>query len=248
MLNLKVVKTFVNQDAYLTEFNIHKKYASSELILDLVWTHCNIIADICLNLIQKNQLSSAAYHPGIVVQACLLHDVGVYLCDGYEWLTNQPPYNRPYIQHSIVGAWILKEEGFSADVIQCSRVHSGVGITSEDIKKYGLQLPIDDYVPTTPVQLLVSYASKFHSKAPKFKHSEEIRESLNRYGKSKSEKFDQLVNEYGSPDLEPIIKKYESWHQGFEYQTSQLSNLGVVPNLNSAGIATTFGTSTETFS
>ena len=227
---------------------MHKKYAASELILDLVWTHCNIVADICLNLIQRNQLSSAAYHPGVVVQAALLHDVGVYVCDGYEWLTNQPPFNKPYIQHSLAGAWILKQEGFSADVIQSAHVHSGVGITNEDIKKYGLQLPEGDYVPTTPIQRLVTYAAKFHSKAPKFKHTEEIKEGLKKYGKEKVDTFDQLVREYGSPDIDPIIKKYESWHQGFNYETSQLSNLSVVPNLNSAGIATKTGSSIETFS
>jgi len=232
------VKNFVNQDAYLTEFNVHKKYASSELILDLVWTHCNIVADICLNLIQKNNLSNAEYHPGVVVQAALLHDIGVYVCDGYEWLTNQPPFNKPYVQHTLAGAWILKEEGFSADVIQAAHVHAGVGITVDDISKFGLQLPEGDYVPTTPVQRLVTYSAKFHSKAPKFKTVEEIDESLKRYGNEKNKIFKQFVGEYGHPELESIIKKYDTWHQGFAYETSQLTNLTTAPNLNSAGIAT----------
>jgi uncharacterized protein len=232
------VKTFINQDAYLTEFNVHKKYATSELILDLVWTHCNIVADICLSLIQKNNLSNTIYHPGVVVQAALLHDIGVYICDGYEWLTNQPPFNKPYVQHTLAGAWILKQEGFSADVIQAAHVHAGVGITIDDIKQFGLQLPQGDYVPTTPVQRLVTYAAKFHSKAPKFKKTDEIRESLKKYGAEKIKVFDQYISEYGSPELNEIIRKYETWHQGFEYETSQLSNLLIVPNLNSAGIAT----------
>lgn len=219
---------------------MHKKYASSDLILDLVWTHCNIIADICLNLIQKNNLSNAEYHPGVVVQAALLHDIGVYVCDGYEWLTNQPPFNKPYIQHTLAGAWILKQEGFSADVIQVAHVHAGVGITSEDITKFNLQLPEGDYVPTTPVQRLVTYAAKFHSKVPKFKTIEEIDKSLTRYGKEKNEIFKQFIGEYGQPDLEAIIKKYNTWHQGFAYDTAQLTNIAVTPNLNSAGIATHF--------
>lgn len=232
------MKTFVNQEAYLTEFNLHKKYASSELVLDLVWTHCNIVAEICLNLIQKNNLSNAEYHPGVVVQAALLHDIGVYVCDGYEWLTNQPSFNKPYVQHTLAGAWILKKEGFSADVIQAAHVHAGVGLTNNDIQKFGLHLPEGEYTPTTPVQRLVTYSAKFHSKAPKFKNEEEIKESLSRYGEEKIEIFNQFKAEYDLPDLEPIIKKYEAWHQEFEYKTSQLSNLITQPNLNSAGIAT----------
>lgn len=232
------MKTFINQDAYLTEFNVHRKYATSDLILDLVWTHCNIVADVCLDLIQKNNLSNTIYHPGVVVQAALLHDIGVYICDGYEWLTNQPPFNKPYVQHTLAGAWILKQEGFSADVIQVAHVHAGVGITNEDISQFGLQLPQGDYVPITPVQRLVTYAAKFHSKAPKFKKVDEIRESLKKYGPEKIKVFDNYVSEYGTPDLSEIIKKYETWHQGFEYETSQLSNLVMAPNLNSAGIST----------
>jgi len=232
------VKTFINQDAYLTEFNVHKKYATSELILDLVWTHCNIVADICLNLIQKNNLSNTIYHPGVVIQAALLHDIGVYACDGYEWLTNQPPFNKPYVQHTLVGAWILKEEGFSADVIQAAHVHAGVGITSQDIIHFGLQLPDGNYVPKTPIQRLVTYSAKFHSKAPNFKEINQIRESLEKYGVEKLQVFDDYISEYGTPDLSEIIKKYEPWHQGFSYQTSQLTNLIMVPNLNSAGIST----------
>lgn len=231
------MKNFINQDAYLTEFNVHKKYAGSDLILDLVWTHCNIVADICLNLIQKNNLSNTVYHPGVVVQAALLHDIGVYVCDGYEWLTNEPPFNKPYVQHTLAGAWILKQEGFSADVIQAAHVHAGVGITSSDINQFGLQLPDGDYVPTTPVQRLVTYSAKFHSKAPKFKETKDIKESLKKYGKEKLKIFDDFVKDYGSPELDEISKKYEAWHQGFEYETSQLSNLVTAPNLNSAGIS-----------
>ena len=221
----------------MTEFNLHKKYASSELVLDLVWTHCNIVADICINLICKDKLSNAEYHPGVVVQAALLHDIGVYVCDGYEWLTNEPPFNKPYVQHTLAGAWILKQEGFSADVIQAAHVHAGVGITNDDINHFGLQLPEGDYVPTTPIQTLVTYAAKFHSKAPKFKTVDEITDSLERYGKGKVEIFEQFADEYDYPDLEDIIDKYSNWHSGFIAETNQLANKLVVPNLNSAGIA-----------
>lgn len=235
------MKHFVNQDTYLTEFNLHKKYAASELVLDLVWTHCNIIADVAIQLHQKNNLDANVYNLGVVIQAALLHDIGVYVCDGYETLTNQPPFNKPYIQHTLAGAWILKQEGFNQDVVQSAHVHAGVGLTNEDIHKFGLQLPEGDYLPATPVQRLITYAAKFHSKAPKFKSVDEIRESLGKYGADKQKIFDQLVAEYGTPDLEVIKAKYASWHQGFAYAMTKMTSLGNAnadgPNLNSAGIA-----------
>lgn len=235
------MKHFINQDTYLTEFNLHSKYAASELILDLVWTHCNIVADVAWNIHQKNKLNPNVYNLGVVIQASLLHDIGVYVCDGYEFLLDQPPFNKPYVQHTLAGAWILQQEGFSQEVIQAAHVHAGVGLTSDDIHQFGLQLPEGDYTPASPIQRLVTYAAKFHSKAPKFKSPEEIRESLGKYGAQKQRVFDQLVAEYGTPDLDEIKQKYASWHQGFAYLVSKLTtnlsdaNLGG-PELNSAGI------------
>lgn len=235
------MKHFVNQDTYLTEFNVHKKYAASELVLDLVWTHCNIIADVAINLHQKNNLDPNVYNLGVVVQAALLHDIGVYVCDGYESLIDQPSFNKPYVQHTLAGAWILQKEGFSIDVVQSANVHAGVGLTSDDIKKFGLQLPEGDYTASSPVQRFITYCAKFHSKAPKFKTVEEIHDALGKYGKEKQEVFDQLVAEFGTPDLDAIKEKYNSWHQGFAYEVAKVTNVGNLyatgPDLNSAGIA-----------
>lgn len=229
------MKTFVNQDVYLTEFNLHKKYAVSEAILDLVWTHSNIIADVAIHLHQKNNLDLSIYNLGVVVQAALMHDIGVYACDGYEWLIDQPPFNRPYIQHSLVGSIMLQQEGFSLEVATCALVHSGVGLTTPDIKKFGLQLPEGNYVPTTPIQRLISYSTKFHSKAPAFKSVEEIRAALGKYGKEKQRVFDDLVREYGTPDLDPIKLKYADWQNAFVARSNQMTMVGL--SLNSAGIA-----------
>lgn len=226
----------INQNQYLTEFNVHCKYAQSDLLLDLVWTHCNITAEIAHQLLLKNDLDPEKYNPGIVYQAGLLHDIGVYVCGGFEWLPDQPPSSKPYIQHTLAGAWILKQEGFCPDVIQCAHVHSGVGITNQDIKKFILNLPEGDYVPTTPIQKIVTYAAKFHSKAPKFKTVDEIKEALGRYGEEKIKLFEDLVAEYGEPDLEEIEEKYRNWHKGFAYATSRLNNT-IAPKLNSAGMA-----------
>lgn len=230
------MKTFINQSIYLTEFSIHKKYASSDLMLDLVWTHCNIVADIALNLITKNNLDQNVYIPGVVLQSALMHDIGVYVCEGFEWLSDEIPPHKPYIQHTVAGAWILQQEGFGEEVVKSAHSHAGVGISRDDIKNFVLHLPDEDYTPVSPIQRLICYAGKFHSKTPKFKHADEIKESLKKYGHDKQIVFGEMEKEFGLPDLPMLIEKYKEWHRAFKYEVSKATNNGTGPNLNSAGI------------
>lgn len=230
--------TLINQDLYPGELALHKKYAQSELLLSLVWTHSNIVADIAASILDSGILLNPAETPrDVVIQACLLHDIGVYSCGGFEFLPGQPPSDKPYIQHTIVGAWILKQEGYLPEVIQAAHVHTGVGLTSQDITNYGLQLPADDYVPRTTFQKLITYASKFHSKAPKFRSAEDIATSLERYGQEKVSTFLEMQSQFGQPNLEPIIAKYNDWHLWFTFQVGQISQkAGVGNNLSPTGI------------
>ena len=234
---------FVNQEIYPGEFALHKKYAQSELLLDLVWTHCNIVAEIALSFLDSGTFDTTETPRDVTTQAALLHDIGVYQCGGFEWMPNQPPSEKPYIQHTVVGAWILQQEGYSPAVIQSAYVHTGVGLTTQDISMYQLNLPPDDYVPRTMLQKLICYASKFHSKTPKFRSADDVVQSLAKYGEEKLKTFSEFQQLFGEPNLEPIQKRYENWHKGFEYQLSQLTNSqipqSVSPSpLNPAGIST----------
>jgi uncharacterized protein len=232
------MRTFINQQLYPGEFLLHKKYAATEMLLDLVWTHCNIAADIALLLLDRHEFDKSELQREFVIQAALLSDIGVYACSGYEWIPGQPASDKPYIQHGVIGAWILQQEGYSPAVIQVAHSHTGVGLTAQDIKLYGLQLPEADYVPRTQLQKLIAYALKFHSKAPKFKTVEDITNTLQRYGKEKVEKFQEWQQEFGNPDLTEIKAKYAGWHQSFEFQAKQVTTGGTSgPSLNSAGIA-----------
>lgn len=213
------------------------------MLLDLVWTHCNIVAEIAVGLFEKNSFDKTGLTREFIIQSALLMDVGVYSCGGYEWMPSQPPSEKPYIQHTVIGAWILSQAGYAPQVIQVAHNHTGVGITAQDIRDFGLDLPEADYVPHSSLEKLVSYASKFHSKAPKFKTVEDICQSLNQYGKDKVMRFQEWQQELGDPPLDPIIAKYGPWHQGFQFQISQLTRTSTqLPQnsskqLNSAGIA-----------
>jgi uncharacterized protein len=214
----------INQDQYPGELALHQKYAKSDVLLNLVWTHCNIVADIAVSILDSGILPNPEEIPrDILIQACLLYDIGVYACGGFEHLPGQPPSDKPYIQHTIVGAWILKQEGYLPQVIEAAHVHTGVGLTSQDIQTYGLQLPPQDYIPLTTFHRLITYACKFHSKAPKFRTAEEILASLERHGEDKVHIFLEMQAQFGPPNLQPIQDKYKEWHLSFTYQMSQLN-------------------------
>ncbi len=218
------MKQFINQDLYPNEFALHKKYAQSEELLDLVWTHCVIVTEIVWDLYQRlNPLIKEEIPETYLILAPLVHDIGVYQCGGYEWLPNQPPSDRPYAHHTIVGAWILKQEGYPPEVVQVANVHAGVGLTASDIENNKLELPVDDYLPITPLQKLVTYAAKFHSKSPRFKTTEEVKESLAQYGREKIEVFEDYEALFGEPNLKPLEEKYSSWHKGFQYTIDHLT-------------------------
>lgn len=228
---------FINQDLYPGEFALHQKYAKSEMLLNLVWTHSIIIAEITQSLLDSGKFDTNELPRDLVTQAALLFDIGVYICGGFEFLPGQPPSDKPYIQHTIAGAWILRKEGYTPPVVQVAYVHTGVGITSQDIVNYGLQLPMDEYMPRTEMQKLITYTSKFHSKAPKFKTVDMIIEALDRHGHEKVERFKELQEQFGLPEIEPIAQKYDEWQKWFQFELGQLKQQPSTAMLNTAGIA-----------
>lgn len=229
----------INQNVYPGEFLLHKKYAASETVLDLVWTHSNIIVEVALFLLDHYDFDKTELVREVVIQAALLHEIGVYACDGFEWIPGQHPTNHPYIQHGIVGAWILQQEGYANPVVQASFCHIGMGLTAEDIRSHGLQLPEVDMLPQNYFQQFMTYVSKFHSKTPQFRTNEDIKKSLAKFSPEKVAAFEQLENMFGIPDLKPLQEKYGEWEKGFAFKVSQLTK-AVHPsvNFNAAGIAT----------
>lgn len=210
------------QDQYPQELALHQRYAQSPILLELVWSHSCILADICLQLMQSGLFETAQLPTSLVIQACLLHDTGVYLCDGFEWIPGQPSMGRPYIQHMIVGAWILLKEGYSGPIVQVAYAHKATGITEADVTKFAMQLPLQSYPVTSLLQQLVCYASKHHSKVPKFRTPAEIVQSLEKYGPEKVAQFAHWYEFFGPVKLEPLQEKYQLWHASMHTQLAPL--------------------------
>lgn len=219
------------QHEFPEEFALHQKYAPAPLLLELVWTQGCIVADIALQLVNTQTFDTATVDTHLLTQAALLHDIGVYRTGGFEWLGNMPISPMPYVQHSVVGAWILYKEGYHPAIVQAAYAHKGVGITAQDVIRLGMDLPPEDYLPNTLFHHLLCYASKHHSKAPKWRTPEEIVQSLNRYGSDKAQTFAQWYEFFGPVDLEPLKQKYSAWHQAITAQLNKLQGSEATPKL-----------------
>jgi uncharacterized protein len=181
---------------------LHKKYAPSEAAFDVVFTHCTIIWEIAEQLIERSDLAIDA---DLVKVGCLLHDIGVYRL----YLPNGEIDHGNYITHGVRGHEILEQEGFSERVCRIASCHTGVGLTRQNIREQGLPLPDRDFVAGSIEERLVMYADKFNSKnPPRFSSYETYREFTKRFGPANEERFAQLGQEFGEPDLTQLAKRY----------------------------------------
>jgi uncharacterized protein len=137
---------------------MEKYYSPSSDAYKILLSHGRSVAD--------KALSIAGLHPEMnmdrqfVEEAAMLHDIGILYC-------NVPPIGctgrEPYIRHGILGAELLRREGFPRHALVCER-HTGTGIYRETVEKQHLPLPYKDYYPVTIEEQLICFADKFFSK------------------------------------------------------------------------------------
>jgi len=122
-----------------------------------------------------------------IEEAAMLHDIGILRCNAPGIFCTG---TEPYICHGIIGAEILRREGFPKHARVCER-HTGAGITSEEIASQHLPLPQRDYLPETIEEVIICYADKFFSKShpEKEKTYEEAQRSLAKFGEAGVERF-----------------------------------------------------------
>lgn len=187
--------------------SLHKKYAPSDTVYDLVFTHCRIVRDIALQLIADNHLS---VDRDLVVTGALLHDIGVHPLFGVDSKLRR---DVNYITHGTDGEMILRNEGYPEYICRFASHHTGVGLSRDDIVTQKLPLPQKDYLAENDEELLVMYADKFHSKTtpPYFNSYEWYKEYISRFGLHKSVAFKQMAYQFGKPDLRRLQAEY-----GFE--------------------------------
>ncbi len=84
---------------------LHKKYSPCDAAYNLVFTHCCIVRDIAIQLIDTNSLN---VDRNLVEAGALLHDIGAY---SFFDTSGKLQEDLQYIAHGIEGEHILKKEG-----------------------------------------------------------------------------------------------------------------------------------------
>ena len=110
----------------------------------------------------------------------MLHDLGIFRTNaaGIQCFGTEP-----YICHGIIGAEILRAEGFLRHALVCER-HTGTGLTLRQIEENGWPMPHRDMRPVTIEEQLICFADKFFSKTrlDVEKTPAETRSSLEKFG------------------------------------------------------------------
>lgn len=171
-------------------YSIINKYYPEGALRNILITHSRLVRDKAI-LAARN--SGLPYNDEILSAGAMLHDIGIFLC-------NAPSIecfgNEPYIRHGILGAEILRNEGFPELARFCDR-HTGAGLTKENIISQNLPLPHRDYLPETIEEKAVCYADKFYSKSGDIKREKQlvnVIESMRRHGSDSLERFMNLHN------------------------------------------------------
>lgn len=183
---------------------MHKKYAPSAAVYDLVYTHCLIVRDIAVQLIVN---SSLEVNRELVEIGAMLHDIGVYPLFAINGRLRE---GVQYITHGIEGERILRQEGLPESVWRFAAHHTGVGLTKQDIIDQNLALPAADYLAKTDEERLIMFADKFHSKTtpPFFNSYGWYLSDVAKFGTDKVTMFEQMAVLFGQPDLRLLQAKY----------------------------------------
>ena len=165
-------------------------YSEDNELRRLLLKHSRDVADKALAICDRHP--ELGLDRDFIEAAAMLHDIGIRECDAPGIFCFG---HRPYIQHGLAGAMMLKEDCGEAIARVCQR-HTGAGITRQDVLAQGLPLPLPDdqsepYMPETLEEQVVCYADKFFSKTKlnREKTLAEAERSLMKFGAGGVERF-----------------------------------------------------------
>lgn len=193
---------------------LHHHFAPSEAAYRMVHTHCQIVADITLELAETSGATwrNDDFDLDLALVGAWLHDIGTYQVFEHDGADGKPlKFNRKrYILHGVLGYRLLLQEGLDEEIAQFARNHTGVGLYRQDVIDEGLPLPVADYVPLNDEQELVMYADKFNSKSVPSSFIAESRQNKRaaKFGDANYERWRKLVAKYGLPDISQLAERY----------------------------------------
>mgnify|MGYP003311305508 CR=1 FL=1 len=169
----------------MNPLDIINKYCTNEKQRKILLVHSRAVANKALEIAHRHPEWDA--DELFIEEAALLHDIGIVHvsapaieCYGTE----------PYIKHGILGACILRHEGFERHALVCER-HTGTGLTLQQIIEQGLPLPHCDMQPISIEEQIICFADKFFSKTrlDEEKSMERALKSLAKFGEEGLARF-----------------------------------------------------------
>jgi uncharacterized protein len=115
------------------------KYLREAGCSDEVVRHCRAVAEKAMEIAEKIQI---CVDEALIREGAILHDIG--RAETHE------------IDHAVRGAEIAKQMGIHERAISIIERHIGAGIPADEAA--GLGLPLKDYIPHTPEEIIVAYA------------------------------------------------------------------------------------------
>ena len=164
---------------------IDKYYPADDELRRVLLHHSRQVADRCLLIVRRHQ--ELPVDVQFLEEAAMLHDIGIFRCHAPSIHCHG---TEPYIKHGVIGAELLRAEGFERHARVAER-HTGTGLTRQEIVRQQLPLPPQDFIPETLEEQIVCYADKFYSKSrpERVLTVAEAAQSLEKFGADGVRKF-----------------------------------------------------------
>ena len=167
---------------------IDKYYKGNGKLKDILLRHSKAVA--------QKALAIADAHPELhldrqfIIEAAMVHDIGIIKTDAPDI---QCFGAEPYIRHGVLGAEMMRAEGFPLHARVCER-HTGAGLSLKEIEEQHLPLPHEDLLPETLEEKVICYADKFFSKTKldREKTLEQAERSVAKHGEEGLRRFREM--------------------------------------------------------
>ncbi len=164
---------------------IDKYYSDNLELRHILLVHSRHVADKALDLSLRHP--EMRLNRQFIEEAAMVHDIGIFRCDASSIHCFG---SKPYICHGMIGADLMREEGFPEHALVCER-HTGTGLTLDYILANDLPLPHRSLVPVSLEEQLICFADKFFSKTrlDEEKTVEQALASIEKFGDECAGKF-----------------------------------------------------------
>lgn len=122
---------------------IEKYYTPGTDLYNIFMRHSRDVTRRALQIVDAHPELGADRQ--FVEEAAMLHDIGIVRCDAPGICCHG---TEPYLRHGMIGAAMMREEGYDRHARVCER-HTGAGLSAREIEQQDLPLPHRDFLPET---------------------------------------------------------------------------------------------------